>query len=55
LAAAAEVKHLILFHHDPERTDEELDVIQETARAWLRMQPQRIQCTVAFEGLIIDL
>ena len=55
LAAAAEVKHLILFHHDPERTDAELDVIQETARAWLHTQPQRIQCTAAFEGLIVDL
>ena len=35
LAAAAEVKHLLLFHHDPDRTDDEVDAIQADARAWL--------------------
>jgi phosphoribosyl 1,2-cyclic phosphodiesterase len=55
LAAAAEAKHLILFHHDPERTDDALDTIQETARDWLHARHQRMQCTAAFEGLIVDL
>ena len=52
---AAEVKHLILFHHDPARTDDRLDVIQEAARARLRTQNQPMQCTMAYEGLVVDL
>jgi len=55
LAVAAEVKHLILFHHDPARTDDRLDVIQEAARARLRTQNQHMQCTMAYEGLVVDL
>ena len=38
LAVAAEVKHLILFHHDPVRTDDGLDAIQEETRAWIHTQ-----------------
>jgi phosphoribosyl 1,2-cyclic phosphodiesterase len=55
LAVAAEVKHLILYHHDPERTDHELDAIQEDARAWFACHEPSITCTVAFEGLVLDL
>ncbi|MGA2233022.1 MAG: MBL fold metallo-hydrolase, partial [Tepidisphaeraceae bacterium] len=33
LAALAQVKQLVLFHHDPERTDDELDEIQRECRA----------------------
>jgi ribonuclease BN (tRNA processing enzyme) len=53
LAVAARVKHLVLFHHDPDRTDEELDRIQEQAGAYLA--PHGIRCTVAYEGLSIEL
>jgi hypothetical protein len=52
---AAEVKHLILYHHDPERTDHELDAIQEDARAWFAWNEPSITCTAAFEGLALDL
>jgi len=52
---AVEVKHLILFHHDPARTDDRLDVIQEAAHARLRPQNQHRQCTMAYEGLVVDL
>jgi phosphoribosyl 1,2-cyclic phosphodiesterase len=55
LAAAAEVSHLILFHHDPDRTDEELDSIQEKARLWFRDRSLDIQCTAAFEGLTLEI
>jgi phosphoribosyl 1,2-cyclic phosphodiesterase len=55
LAVAAEVKHLVLFHHDPDRTDNELDSIQEDARSWFKTNDQRIQCTAAFEGLTLDM
>lgn len=53
LAIAAHVKHLVLFHHDPERTDEALDHIQEQAQAYL--YDHNITCSVAYEGLAIDL
>lgn len=55
LAAAAQVQHLILFHHDPERTDDEVDAIQDMARAWLHTQAQPVQCTAAYEGLVVEL
>jgi ribonuclease BN (tRNA processing enzyme) len=55
LAAAAQVKHLILFHHDPERSDDEIDAIQDMARAWLQTQAQPVQCTAAYEGLVVQL
>jgi len=55
LAAAAEVKHLILFHHDPDRSDKELDAIQEKARSWFQDNNLNILCTVAYEGLSLDI
>jgi phosphoribosyl 1,2-cyclic phosphodiesterase len=55
LAAAAEVKRLVLFHHDPERTDDELDVIQEETHRWLQQHHPEAWCTAAFEGLTIDV
>jgi len=55
LAVAAEAKHLVLFHHDPGRTDDELDVIQEETRAWMHTQNRHMQCTAAYEGLVVDI
>jgi phosphoribosyl 1,2-cyclic phosphodiesterase len=55
LAAAADAKHLILYHHDPERTDSELDSIQENARMWFAERHPSILCTVACEGMVIDV
>jgi len=51
LALKAEVRQLILYHHDPDRTDAELDAIQENARGWLNGHNTRIACAVAYEGL----
>jgi ribonuclease BN (tRNA processing enzyme) len=51
LARLASVGHLVLFHHDPERTDDDLDVLQSDAAALTAP----IQCTVAYEGLRLDL
>jgi len=51
LARAAAVGHLVLFHHDPARSDEALDAMQEQARA--RLQDTIIDCTVAYEGLTL--
>ena len=55
LAVTAQVKHLILFHHDPDRTDDEVDTIQNNARAWFQERNHAIQCTAAFEGLTLNL
>lgn len=55
LAAAAEVRHLVLFHHDPNRTDDALDAIQEQACETLAELGSDAACTVAFEGLVLDL
>lgn len=51
LAEAAEVGHLVFFHHDPDRTDDELDQMQETAQA--RLEGDGIDCTAAYEGLTL--
>ena len=55
LAVAAEVKHLILYHHDPDRSDAAIDTLQETVRAWTRTRNLRMQCTAAWEGLTVHL
>ena len=55
LAAAAQVKHLILFHHDPDRTDDDLDVIQVESNEWFRRNASQTKCTVAYEGLSITI
>lgn len=54
LAAAARVKQLVLFHHDPERSDDELDGIQDETGSWLRRRSQTESC-VAYEGLELSV
>ena len=53
LAIAAKVKHLVLFHHDHERTDDQIDAIQADAKALLGKHG--IECTAAYEGLELKL
>lgn len=55
LASEAEVEHLVLFHHDPSRTDDQLDVVQAMARALLSSMRKSTTCTVAYEGLNLEL
>jgi hypothetical protein len=43
------VKRLVLFHHDPARTDEEVDAIARS------MAGGPVPVTVATEGLQIDV
>lgn len=52
LAVEAGVRNAVLFHHDPDRTDADLDEIQAAARA--QSDPHGIGSTVAFEGLTFD-
>ncbi|HEX6361710.1 MAG TPA: MBL fold metallo-hydrolase [Albitalea sp.] len=53
LAIEAEVKTLVLFHHDPARTDEAIDALRGDAERLLR--PHGIRCFAASEGLRIEL
>jgi len=50
LAADAEIKNLILFHHDPSRTDDQLDEIEINAKAWMLKNSPQCQVSVAKEG-----
>lgn len=53
LAAEAGVGRLVLFHHDPERTDAELEGVERDARR--RLEPLGIGCDAAREGMRIEL
>jgi phosphoribosyl 1,2-cyclic phosphodiesterase len=55
LAAKAEVKQLILYHHDPDRSDDELDQMQNDARRQMNAENPHIPCTVAYEGLALTM
>ncbi len=53
VAHQAGVKKLVLFHHDPDRGDEELDRIQATIQASVRGKTS-LQVVVAREGMMIE-
>lgn len=55
LAGEAGAKHLVLYHHDPDRTDDQLDAIQDQARSWLKKNSYVTACTAAYEGLTLDI
>ncbi len=50
LAIDARVKRLLLFHHDPDRTDKELDGIVEQSHRAIQQRKGRLQCMAASEG-----
>jgi ribonuclease BN (tRNA processing enzyme) len=49
VAQAAKVKQLVLFHHDPEHSDETLDNVEREARAIFPTT------RLAHEGMTIEL
>lgn len=51
LAAQAQARHLILFHHDPHRTDREIDAIEGRYRA--RAAEVDLMLSAAREGLTL--
>jgi phosphoribosyl 1,2-cyclic phosphodiesterase len=55
LALAAHVRQLVLFHHDPERTDADVDLLLAVARNEVAHRGGRLSCLAASEGLEIIL
>jgi phosphoribosyl 1,2-cyclic phosphodiesterase len=55
LGALAGPKRLALFHHDPDRTDDALDALGESSRAWVQKNTPALEVLVAREGLVLDL
>ncbi len=55
LAATSGVKRLVLFHHDPDRTDEQVDEIQWRAQDHISKRDYDLVCEAAREGMQISL
>jgi len=55
LALDAEVERLVLFHHRPERTDDEVDRCLESCRAMVAQRGGRLEIVAAAEGLTLQL
>ncbi len=55
LATDAEVGTLVMFHHDPDRSDAELDEIQIENEKYLRSHRAPAQSVCAAEGMRITL
>jgi phosphoribosyl 1,2-cyclic phosphodiesterase len=55
VAAKAKVKRLVLYHHDPDRTDDALDHIGLTAQRDGRKKLPGLEVVVAREGLELEV
>lgn len=55
LAIEAEVERLVLFHHRPERTDDEVDRCLEACRALAQSRGSRLQVVAAAEGMTLEV
>jgi phosphoribosyl 1,2-cyclic phosphodiesterase len=53
LAMEAGVKHLVLFHHDPDHSDEALDEIQAAVRRKVTEAGSMLNCSLAREGDVV--
>jgi phosphoribosyl 1,2-cyclic phosphodiesterase len=51
LAIDAEVKQLGLFHHDPDRTDDELDFQVNWSRKYIEKKGSSLECFACAEGM----
>ncbi|MFZ2031389.1 MAG: GAF domain-containing protein [Vitreimonas sp.] len=54
-AIAGNVKHVVLFHHDPARGDDAVDALMVQARQRAAAAGADIEITAAAEGTILDL
>ncbi len=50
LAVDANVANVVLFHHDPSRTDDQLDEIAKSSKAWMKKHNPTCRVFVAKEG-----
>lgn len=55
LGKRAAPRRLVLYHHDPDRTDDALHRIAEDGRAWLSANAPGTELVIAREGLALDL
>jgi phosphoribosyl 1,2-cyclic phosphodiesterase len=55
LAIEAGVKRLGLFHHDPDRSDDDLDRQVKFCQERIRLAGSPVECFAAAEGMVIDL
>jgi len=53
-AQAAGVKKVVLFHHDPDRRDDELQALEDRFRA-VRQPPGAPEILVAREGMLLKV
>jgi len=53
VAARAEVKSLVLFHHEPQHSDSMITQIEAKTQSLLEEAGKEIPCTAAYEGLEI--
>ncbi len=55
VAQAAGVKKLVVFHHDPNREDDSLDLLQRQAKEEAKLLDPSIEVVFAHEGMVIGL
>jgi len=55
VASQAGVKHLVLFHHEPEHSDAMIGQMEQQAREALQEADHQIKCQAAYEGLELSL
>ena len=55
LAVDAQVKNLVMYHHDPERSDSELDEIALETAKFFKSRNSKIGSFIAAEGFVFDL
>jgi phosphoribosyl 1,2-cyclic phosphodiesterase len=54
IAHEAKAKNLILFHHEPNRSDEKVDEILQKCKREIKHRGYTFQCSAAFEGQEIN-
>ena len=55
LGESAEVKNLVYYHHDPERSDDDIDAELETASKTLKENGSSVRPYFAYEGLKLSI
>ena len=55
LGESAEVKNLVYYHHDPERSDDDIDAELETASKTLKENGSSVHPYFAYEGLKLSI